>query len=119
MFVYQSTFVSLELKVNKNTEYIIDWKSKDLHKSKRLPLHGSFLPNRKYFMPKIAIQFNDTPLVVEQSNYATKIVNAYIVYDLDDWRKISLGIFIIKNCLFGGCVRLWNSVSWKRFIRFW
>ena len=59
------------------------------------------LPNIKYFVPKIAIQFNNTPLVVEQNNYATKIASAYIVYDLDNWPKVSLRIFTLKNCLFG------------------
>ena len=32
----------------------------------------------------IGIQFNNIPLVVEQNNYTTKTVNAYIVYDLDN-----------------------------------
>ena len=31
------------------------------------------------------ITFDKDPLTVEQNNYATKIVNAYIVYDLDAW----------------------------------
>ena len=35
------------------------------------------------------MQFNNTPLVVEQNNYTTKTVNAYIVHDLDDWLNIS------------------------------
>ena len=38
-----------------------------------------FLPNKKRFGYKIGIQFNNTPLVAEQNNYASKIVNAYIV----------------------------------------
>ena len=29
-----------------------------------------------------------------------KIVNAYIVYDLNDWSKIPLRPFTMKNCLF-------------------
>ena len=32
-------------------------------------------------------QINNTPLVIEQNNYATKIVNVYIFYDLDNWPK--------------------------------
>ena len=28
------------------------------------------------------VQFNNTPLIVEQTNYATKIRNAYMIYDL-------------------------------------
>ena len=30
------------------------------------------------------MQFNNSVLVVEQNNYATKIVSAYIVNDLDN-----------------------------------
>ena len=37
-----------------------------------LPLLGAFLPNTKFFGYKIGIQFNSSPLVVEQNNYATK-----------------------------------------------
>ena len=50
-------------------------------------------------MYRIGIQFNNSVLVVEQ-NYATKIVNAYIVYDLDDWPKNPKRNFKLKNCLF-------------------
>ena len=46
------------------------------------PWHGVFLPSIRYFEYKIGIQFNNTPLVVEQNNYVTKTVNAYVVYDL-------------------------------------
>ena len=31
------------------------------------------------------IQFNNTPLVVEENNYEIKNVNAYIIYDLNNW----------------------------------
>ena len=59
------------------------------------------------------MQFNNTPLVVEQNNYTTKIVNAYIVYDLDNWSKIPLRNFKLKNWSYGTTnviVRLWNSI---------
>ena len=80
-----------------------------MYKSKLLPLHGAILTNIKYFLPKIAMQFNNTPLVVEQDNYATEIVNDYIVYNLDNWRKILLRNFRIKNCLFGATTVVKNS----------
>ena len=47
------------------------------------------------------IKFDKDPLVVEQNNYATKIVNAYIVYDLDAWPNNPLNNFKLKSCLFG------------------
>ena len=51
------------------------------------------------FWIKKGIQFNNTPLVVEQNKYTTKTVNVYIVYDLDHWQKIPLKNFILKNCV--------------------
>ena len=59
-----------------------------------------FLPNIKYFRKKIKILFNNSPLVIEQNNYTTKNVNVNIVYDLDNWPKIPLRNFRLKNCLF-------------------
>ena len=47
------------------------------------------------------MQFVYAPEVVDQINYATKIVNVYIVYDLDYWPKIPLKNLKLKNCLFG------------------
>ena len=84
MFVYQPTFNVLDLKNDKRTEYIISWKSKRIYDSKLIVLIGALLPNVKYFRNKIEIQFNSTPLVIEQNNYATKTVNVYIVYNLDN-----------------------------------
>ena len=46
----------------------------------------------------MAIKFEKDPLVVEQNNYATKIVNAYIVYKLDAWPKNPLESFTLKTC---------------------
>ena len=47
------------------------------------------------------IKFNKDPLVVEQKTYAIKIVNVYIVYDLDAWLRNPTNNFKFKNCLFG------------------
>ena len=58
-----------------------------------------FLPNVKYFRNKIRTQFNSTSLVLEQNNYATKIVIVYIVFDLDTWPKNPLKNFALKNSL--------------------
>ena len=38
--------------------------------------------------------------MTEQNNYTTKIVNVYMVYDLDSWPKSTLRNFTLKNCLF-------------------
>ena len=45
------------------------------------------------------MQFNNTSLVVEQRNYENNIVNAYILYDLDNWPNIPLRNLTRKNCL--------------------
>ena len=50
--------------------------------SKLFSCHGAFLPDIKHFEYKIGIQFNNTALVVEQLNYATKTVNDYMIYNL-------------------------------------
>ena len=57
-------------KKDKSIDYIISWKSKGLFEFKLVPLlHGAVLHNIKYFRYKIGIQFNNTPLVIEQNNY--------------------------------------------------
>ena len=38
--------------------------------------------------------------MVEKNNYATKIVNAYIVYDLDASPRNYLNNFRSKNCFY-------------------
>ena len=52
----------------------------------------------------MAIKFNKDPLYVEQNNYLTKLVNVYIVYELDAWQKIergcmSLNFLILKSSI--------------------
>ena len=80
----------MNLKIDRDTEYVTSLKSKGVFEWKSLPLHGAFIPNVKQFGTKIGIQFNNTPLVIDQTNLTNKILNAYIVYDLDNWPKIPL-----------------------------
>ena len=47
------------------------------------------------------MQLNNTRLVAERNNSATKTVNSYIVYDLCNFPKIPIINFTLKNCLFG------------------
>ena len=102
MFACQPTFNLLEFKEDKCTEYVIGWKSKEVYTSKLIPLYTVFLHNVRRFKYKIEIQFNKGVLVGEQNNYATKIVNACIMYDSDNWSKNSLNSFKLKTFLFGG-----------------
>ena len=86
----------LVLKEDEGTEYAIAWKS----------LYTPFLHNIKRFGYKIQIQFKRTILLVEQNNYATKMVIACYFYGLDSLSKNPLNNFTLKNftlnnCLFG------------------
>ena len=48
----------------------------------------------------MGIKFDKDPLVVEQNNYTTKIVNAYVIHELNILPKILLNNFKLTNCLF-------------------
>ena len=61
----------------------------------------------------IGIKFNKDPLAVEQNNYLTKIVNVYIAYDLDAWRRNPTNNFKLKNCLFVATSVVKNSEKEK------
>ena len=101
MFVYQPTLDVLELKEGKGTDYVLCWKSKGVYASNLKPLYTVFLHSIKLSRYMTRIKFDKDPLAVEQNNYATKIVNAYMVYDLDAWPKNPTNNFKFKNCLFG------------------
>ena len=77
-FVYQPTLDVLELKKDKDTDYVLSWKSNEVFNSKLKPLYTALLNSIKNWQD---------PLAVEQSNYLSKIVNAWIVYDLDAWPR--------------------------------
>ena len=64
-------------------------------------------------MSKIAISLNNIPLVVEQNSYVTKIVNAYIAYGLNNWPKLLLRNFTLRNSLFGVTAIVKNSNNAK------
>ena len=51
---------------------------------------------------RIGIKFVKDPLAVWiLYNYASKIINVYIAYDLDDWPRNPTNNVNFKNCLFG------------------
>ena len=55
------------------------------------------------------IKFDKDPFAVEQSNFLTKIVNVYIVYDLGAWPGNLTNNFKFKNCLYGANSIVKNS----------
>ena len=93
LFVYQPKFSVLENKQELDTEYFTSCKSKVLYNYKLIAFNDDFLHNIKYFIKKIGIQFDNSPLVVEQNSYKTEIVNFQIIYDLDGWPKCPLDRF--------------------------
>ena len=81
------------MKIKKGTDYVLRWKSKGGCTSKLKPLHII-----KLYGYRIGLKFHKDPLAVEQNNYLLKIVNVYIVYDLDAWPRNSTNNFKFKNC---------------------
>ena len=98
MVVYQPTSSRVQLKKDKGTDYVISWKSKGVDSS--FSTTQSFLHKIKFSGYKIGIKFDKEPLVVEQNNYVTKIVNAYIVHNLDDQPKNQSNNFKISFLFF-------------------
>ena len=84
MFAYEPTLNMLELKKDKDTKYVTAQKSKRAYNSKLRTSHIAFLHNIKLSGYRIEIQFSESVLVEEQINCTTKILNAYIVYNLND-----------------------------------
>ena len=87
----------IRIKKDTATDYIPRWKSKGVYTSKPKPLYTAFVHSIKISRYRIGIKFDKDPL--EQKNCLTKIVNFYIVYDLDAWPKNPANNFKFKNCL--------------------
>ena len=99
-FFYQPTLDKLELKKDKDTCYVLSQKSNGLYNSKLKPLYTGFLHSITISGHKMGIKFDKDPLAVDQNNYFTKIVNVYIVNDLNPWPRSSTNNIKFKNCLF-------------------
>ena len=80
--------------------YVLSWKSKGVFNSKLKPLYTAFLNSMKLYEYRIGMKFDKDLLAVEQKIYLMKIVNVYIVYDLDAWPRNPTNNFKFKNCLF-------------------
>ena len=57
----------------------------------------------------MGIKFDKDPLAVEQNNYLSKLVNVFIVYDLDAWPRNATNNFKLENCLFEATSIIKNS----------
>ena len=96
-FVYQATLATLEFKKGNGTDYVLSLKSKEICNSKFKPLYTAFLHNTKLSKYRIGIKFDNDPLAIEQNNYLAKIVNVYIVHDLNAWSRNPSNNFKFKN----------------------
>ena len=72
-------------------------------------MYTAFLHSIKLSGYKIGIKSDKDALAVEQSNYLTKIVNVYIVYDLATRPRNPNNNLKLKNFLFGASNIVKNS----------
>lgn len=63
-------------------------------------MHTASLLSRKLSGNRMRTKLDKDPLAVKQNIYTTKIVNAFIVYDLDAWPRNAAISFKFQNCLF-------------------
>ena len=98
----------VRVKKDKGTDYFLVGNQKR-NTSKLKPLYTDFLHSIKLSEYRIGIKFDKDPLTTEQNNYKTKIVNAYIVLELDTRPNYPLNNFRLNNFLFGATNIVKNS----------
>ena len=95
MFVYQPKRSTLEL-IKTRALIMFPVGNQRGYIFLNLSHYTAFLHSMKLSGYRMRIKFDKDPLAVEQSNYLTKVVNDYIVYDLDNWPNILLRNFTLK-----------------------
>ena len=80
-----------------------------MNNSKLKSLYTAFSHSINLSGYKMGMKIDKKPLAVEQNNSASKIVNAYIVSDLDAWPRNPTSNFKFKNVLFGATSVVKNS----------
>ena len=68
-FVYQPVLDTLELKKGKGTDYVLNWKSKEVFNSKLKPLYTEFLHSIKLSEYRMEKKVDKDPLAVEKNVY--------------------------------------------------
>ena len=97
MFVYQSIPDTLELKKDKGTDKFLSQISKGACNSKIKPFYTAFLHSIKPSGYNMGTKIDKYHLAVQQNNYSSKIVNVYIVYELDTYPRNPTNNFKFKN----------------------
>ena len=73
-FVHQPTPDTLEFKKGKAADYVLCWKSNEVHNSNlKKAFYTAFLNSIKLSWYKMGIKFDKNSLAVKQNNYLTKI----------------------------------------------
>lgn len=83
ILVCKPAFHMLQLKKGKDTNYVFSGKSNSVVTSNLTPLYTDFFHNIKLSGNILEIKFDKDSFPVERNNYTTKVVKAYIFYDLD------------------------------------
>ena len=65
---------------------------------------------------RIGIKFYKDPLAVEQNHYLNKVVNLYVVYNLEAWTEIPLRNFTLTSFLFRATNIVKNSNEESMFL---
>ena len=100
IYIYIYILLTLDLKEEKGTDSVLIWESKGANTFKFKPLYNAFFHSIRHSGYKVGIKLDKDPLAVKQKNYTTNIVNAYIVYVLENWSNGALRGFALKYCLF-------------------
>ena len=72
-------------------------KSEGSYTCKLKELYTAFLRSKKLAGYRMRIKLDKDPFAVEQNNYTIKILNVYIVNDLDAWPKNPINKFSLRN----------------------
>ena len=100
IYIYIYILLTLDLKEEKGTDSVLIWESKGANTFKFKPLYNAFFHSIRHSGYKVGIKLDKDSLAVKQKNYTTNIVNAYIVYVLENWSNGALRGFALKYCLF-------------------
>ena len=95
-----ATDAYIKVKKGKGTNYVFSLRKEDVYTSKLKPLYTVFLQSIKLSGYKMRTHFSEDPLALEQNNYTTKIVNAYILYGLKNRPNNPLRYFTFKISCF-------------------
>ena len=106
------------LKTTDSSDYVLSWTSKGLSdESINLPsaLNNFITPTLNYLGPKTRIIFSGSCLKQDRITYIHgKIVNIYIVYEINKKDNTIISDPTLENCLFGA-VTLTKNVNIDRY----